>query len=76
MLPRRNLKAIEAVGANLRPFSLGGSVGQLRESPNLGEPLYGEKTVYSTTHKLAHGPHRRDVTHILCKISCFFIEIL
>ena len=20
--------------------------------------------------------HRRDVTHILCKVSCFFIEIL
>ena len=28
-------------------------------------------------HKSARGPHRRDVTHILSKVSCFFfIEIL
>ena len=26
MLPRRNLEAIGVVGANLRPFSFGGSV--------------------------------------------------
>ena len=35
MLPRRNLEAIGAVGANLRPFSFddfGGSVGLLRWS--------------------------------------------
>ena len=34
-------------------------------------------TFYSTTHKTAinrpHGPHRRDVTHILRKVSCFFL---
>ena len=33
VLPRRNLEAIGAVGANLRPFSFGGSVGPLRWSP-------------------------------------------
>ena len=27
-------------------------------------------------HKSAHGIHRRDVTHTLSKVSCFFIEIL
>ena len=35
--------------------------------------MYRGKTVYSTTHKSAHGPHRRDVTHIY---KLFFIEIL
>ena len=29
MLPKRNLEAIGAVGANLWPFSFGGSVGPL-----------------------------------------------
>ena len=33
VFPRRNLEAIGAVGANLRPFSFGGSVGSLRWSP-------------------------------------------
>ena len=42
MLPRRNLEAIGAVGANLRPFSFGGSVEPLRW-----------KTVYIKTHKMA-----------------------
>ena len=32
VLPRRNLEAIGAVGANLRPFSFSGSVGPLRWS--------------------------------------------
>ena len=32
VLPRRNLEAIGAVGANLRPFSFGGSVEPLRLS--------------------------------------------
>ena len=27
-------------------------------------------------HKSARGPHRRDVTHILSKVNCFFIEIV
>ena len=40
-----------------------------------------EKTVYSTIHKTAdksaHRPHRRDVSHISCKVlKLFFIEIL
>ena len=32
VLPRLNLEAIGAVGANLRPFSFGGSIGPLRWS--------------------------------------------
>ena len=32
VLPRRNLEAIGAVGASLRPFSFGGSVEPLRWS--------------------------------------------
>ena len=27
-------------------------------------------------YKSTHGPHKRDVTHILSKVKCFFIEIL
>ena len=49
MLPRQNLEATGAVGANLRPFSFGGSVEPLRWS---AQP-YGEKTVYLKTHKSA-----------------------
>ena len=50
-LYRRNLEATGAVGANLWPFSFGGSVGPLRWSPQpSGKPLYREKTVYRTTH--------------------------
>ena len=37
MLPKRNLVAIGAVGANLRSFSFGGSVGPVR-NPKLGNP--------------------------------------
>ena len=33
VLPSGNLEATGAIGANLRPFSLGGSVGPLRWSP-------------------------------------------
>ena len=58
MLPRRNLEAIEAVGANLRPFSFGGFVRPASlESPALVNLIYRdpdrEKTVYSTTHLTA-----------------------
>ena len=53
MLPRGNLEATGAVGANLRPFSFVGSVGPLHWSPNLAKPLYREKTVYITPHKTA-----------------------
>ena len=41
--------------------------------------LYKEKTVYIKTHKTAINravDHTGDVTHILIKVSCFFIEIL
>ena len=43
-------------------------------------PFYGfrEKTVYIKTHQPAInrrlGPHRRDVTHILSKVSCFLLK--
>ena len=53
VLPRRNLEATGAVGANLRPFSFVGSVRPLHWSPNLAKPLYREKTVYITPHKTA-----------------------
>ena len=33
-------------------------------------PIYGCK--YG--HKSARGPHRRDVTHILSKVSCFLLK--
>ena len=36
--------------------------------------MYREKTVYITTHKSARGPRRRDVTHILSKVSCFSLK--
>ena len=35
MLPRRNLQAIGAVGANLRQLSFGGSAGRFAGVPNL-----------------------------------------
>ena len=41
MLPKRNLEAIGAVGANFAGV------------PNLGKPLYREKTVHIKTHKTA-----------------------
>ena len=44
VLPKRNLEAIGAVGANFRPFSFGGSHDQSSRFagvPNLaGKPLY------------------------------------
>ena len=70
VLPRRYLEAIGAVGANLRPFpSTDPSVASL-ETP--------EKTGYIAKKKngnrSAHGPHRRDVTHSVSKVSCFLLE--
>ena len=32
--------------------------------------IFINRSVYSTTYKSAHGPHSRDETHILCKVSC------
>ena len=32
------------------------------------------KTYKTATDKSAHGPHRRDVTHILSKVSCFLLK--
>ena len=40
----------------------------------ISKPLYREKTVYIKTHKSARGPHGRDVTHILSKVSCFLLK--
>ena len=46
--------------------------------PNLGKPLYREKTVDIKTHKTAiiraRGPHRRDITDILSKVSCCLLK--
>ena len=55
MLPKRNLVAIGAVGAILRSFSFGGSVGLhgSQESLNLINLIEREKAVYSTTDKTA-----------------------
>ena len=53
MLPSTNLEATVAVGANLRPFPFGGSVGPFAGVPILAKPLYIEKTVYSTINKTA-----------------------
>ena len=53
MLPRRNLEAIGAVGANLRPFSFDGSVGPLRWSAQPCKPLYRKKAVHIKIHKTA-----------------------
>ena len=42
-----------------------------------GQSLYREKTVYIKTHKTAINrpvDHRRDVTHILTKVSCFVLK--
>ena len=47
------MAAIGAVGANLRPFSFGGSVELLRRSAHLGKPFFREKTVYIKTDKTA-----------------------
>ena len=38
MLPKRNLVAIGAFGANLRWFSFGESVGRFAGIPKLGKP--------------------------------------
>ena len=51
-------------------------------SPVFYGPIYGrfmrEKTHTIQTIKKglksAHGPRRRDLTHILCKVSCFFLS--
>ena len=52
--------------------------GRFAGAPNLGKPLHREKNVYSTTYKTAtnrsHGPHKRDVKHTLCKVSCFLLK--
>ena len=46
MLPRPNLEAIGAVGANLQAVSFGIQLGRLAGVLNLGKPLYNEKTIY------------------------------
>ena len=33
-----------------------------------------EKTIYIKTHKTARGPLRRDVTHIVSKVSCLLLK--
>ena len=50
--------------------------GFLSISVYKGKPLYREKTAYIKTHKTAinrhGGPHKKDVTHILSKVSFFY----
>ena len=54
MLPRQNLETTGTVGVNLRPFSLGGSVGRFVGVPVLGKASYQrEEPVYSKTPKTA-----------------------
>ena len=47
MLSRRNLEAIGAVGANLRPISFGGSVEPLRWSAHTLVNLYIERKPFT-----------------------------
>ena len=49
------------------PFVLSALCAIPTESP----PLAGIKTHLTAIHRLACGPNRRDVTHILSKVSCF-----
>ena len=71
VLPRRYLEAIGAVGANLRPFpSTDPSVASL-ETPEKPVTLQKKK---KNGNRSAHGPHRRDVTHSVSKVSCFLLE--
>ena len=51
VLPSRNLEATGAVGANLRRFPSAHPSDSFAGVPNLGKPLYMEKTVYIKTHK-------------------------
>ena len=53
MLPKRNLVAIGAIGANLRSFPSVDPSGRFAGIPNLVNLIYREKTVYNTTHKKA-----------------------
>ena len=39
-------------------------------------PIYGRFMGFYVNRYLSRRPHRRDVTHILSKVRCFFIEIL
>ena len=46
--------------------------------PNLGKPFIERENRLQhnafSGHKSAHGPQRRDVTHILDKVSCFLLK--
>ena len=54
MLPRRYLEAIGAVGERIYGrFSSVDQSGRFVLVPNLGKPLYREKTVYIKTHTTA-----------------------
>ena len=53
MLPRRNLEAIGAVGSNYGRFPSVDQSSRFAGVPNLGKPLYREKTIYIKTHKTA-----------------------
>ena len=53
MLLTRNLEAIGTVGVNLLPFFLVDLLGRFAGVPNIGKPLYRQKTVYIKTHRTA-----------------------
>ena len=37
-------------------------------------PIYGRFTGFYVNRFLSRGPHRRDVTHILSKVTCFLLK--
>ena len=50
--------------------------GSFAGVPNLGKPLYREKTIYIKTHKMAinRPVDHTGETHILSKVSCFLLK--
>ena len=72
----RRLEQLERI---YRRFPSMDQSGRFAGVPNLGKTSYREKAVYIKTHKTAINQpvdhtYRRDVTHILSKISCFLLK--
>ena len=57
-------------------FPLVDQWGRFPGVPNLGKPLYREKTIYIKTHKTAINQpvDHTGETHILSKVSCFLLK--
>ena len=68
-----NLEPLERIYGR---FPTEDPLGRFAAVPNLGKPYVERENRLQYNqwngNKSAHGPHRRDVTHILCKVSCFF----